>query len=145
MMMMTWLGAGILRVLRPQLPDFPLEASMRYIQFSVSCLLLLSAASGCGDDDDRTKKRDAAADASGGDANVRSDDLGVHDGSACEGDSCSPICVSAPGPDPAPTFACDAEHEGDVECGIGGCGYICASSCWNPLCDGPCGGLDLGT
>ena len=121
---------------------------MRNLLLCASCLLL-SCVAGCVGEEPLPNQNDAAivVDAGADDGGTMPpSDLGATaaDGAVCGGDSCAPFCVATPDVGPAPTFACDAEHEGDVECGDAGCGYVCMCSCWIPGCDGPCGGLDAG-
>lgn len=100
----------------------------------------------CGCASEPAPPRDAAIVDANADA-PSAEDLGIDaaDGAACDGADCRPFCVSNPGLGAPPTYACDAEHEGAVECeGGAGCGYFCTGSCWGILCDGPCGGLDAG-
>lgn len=112
-----------------------------------SCLLF-SCVWGCVEEKSPPNQNDAAtvadADVDGG--TMLPDDLGTSaaDGAVCDGDACAPFCVDRPDVLPAPIFACDADHEGNVLCGGTGCGHVCMSSCWILQCDG-CGELDAGT
>jgi hypothetical protein len=118
---------------------------MRNILISAS-YLLVSCLWGCVEEKCLPAPVDAATLADAENSTPPSDDLGtsVADGAVCDGDACAPFCVFAPEVGPAPTFACDAAHEGDVLCGDTGCGHLCMGSCWILQCDA-CGELDAGT
>jgi len=107
---------------------------MRTILLSTSCLFLFHLC-GCVEDPTPPKAQDASLDANS------PEDFGTDTGSD------GGICIGSPAmlmTFPAPTFPCNAEIDGTAQC-TGGCGWLCQNSCWITVCDGPCGGLDLGT